>query len=65
MLKGLFCIGEEAKTWGRGREQANLSGQFLGYFCLLVFSEKRKPLTCWFFQFFFFFLLDYECTFEI
>ena len=31
ILKGLFCIGEGTKIWGHGREQAFLSGQFLGY----------------------------------
>ena len=55
ILKGLFCIGEGAKTWAHGREQAILIGQFLGYLCLLVFSEKRNRLTCWFFSIFFFF----------
>ena len=38
ILKGLFCIGEGTKTWGHGGEQAILSGQFLGYLYLLVFS---------------------------
>ena len=52
ILKGLFCIGEGIKTWGHGREQAILSGQFLWYLCLLVFSEKRNCLTCWFFRIF-------------
>ena len=52
ILKGQFCIGEGTKTWGDGREQAILSGQFLGYLCLLVFSEKRNRLTCWFFRIF-------------
>ena len=52
ILKGLFCIGEGTKTWGHGREQAILSGQFLGYLYLLVFGEKRNRLTCWFFAFF-------------
>ena len=65
ILKGLFCIGEGTKTWGHGREQAILSGQSLGSLCLLVFSEKRICLTCWFFHFFFFFctmgvLLEYR-----
>ena len=36
ILKGLFCIGEGTKTWGHGREQAILSGQIIGYLCLLV-----------------------------
>ena len=40
ILKGLFCIGEGTKTWGQGREQAILSGQLLGYLCLLVFSKN-------------------------
>ena len=48
ILKGLFCIGKGTKTWGHGREQVFLSGQFLGYLCLLLFSEKRNDLTCWF-----------------
>ena len=39
ILRGLICIGEGTKTWGDGREQAILSGQFLGYMCWLVFSE--------------------------
>ena len=51
LLKELFCIGEGTKIWGHGREQAILNGQFLGYLCLLVFSEKRNRLT-WFFAFF-------------
>ena len=46
ILKRLFCISEGTKTWGHGREQAILSRQFLGYFYLLVFSEKRNRLTC-------------------
>ena len=62
ILKGLFCIGGGTKTWGHGCEQAILSGQFLGYLYLLVFSEKRHRLTCWFFRIF---LLDYGCTFGI
>ena len=53
ILKGLFCIGEGTKTWGHGHEQAILSGQSLGYLCLLVFSEKRNRLTYWFFRIFF------------
>ena len=62
ILKGLFCIGGGTKTWGHGREQAILSGQFLGYLYLFVFSEKRNRLTCFFFFFLFlFFLLDYGC----
>ena len=65
ILKNLFCIGEGTNTWGLGREQAILSGQFLGYLHLLVFSEKRNRLTCWFLRIFFFFLLDYGCTFGI
>ena len=52
ILKGLFCIGEGTKTWGYGREQAILSGQFLEYLYKLVFSEKRNRLTCWFFSHF-------------
>ena len=52
ILKGLFFISEETKTWGHGREEAIQSGQFLGYLCLLVFSEKRNRLTCCFFAFF-------------
>ena len=32
--EGLFCICEGTKTWGHGREQAILSGQFLGYLLL-------------------------------
>ena len=52
ILNGLFCIGEEIKIGGHGREQAILSGQFLGYLYLLVFSEKRNRLTCWFFRIF-------------
>ena len=66
ILKGRFCVSEGTKTWGHGREQAILSGQFLGYLYLLVFSEKRNRLTCWFFSpFFFFFFLAYGCTFGI
>ena len=52
ILKGLFCTCEGTKTWGHGRERAILTVQFLGYLCLFVFSEKRNPLTCWFFAFF-------------
>ena len=54
ILKGLFCVGEGTKTWGHGREQAILGGQFSGT-CIdmLVFSEKRSRLTCWFFSHFF------------
>ena len=52
ILKGLFCIGEGTKTWGQGREQVILIGQFLRYLCL----------TCCFFGIF---LLDYGCTFGI
>ena len=62
ILKGLFCTSEGTKTWGHGRKQAILSGQFLGYMCWLVFSEKRNRLTCWFFRIF---LLDYGFTFGI
>ena len=54
ILKGLFCIHEGTKTSGHGLEQAILSGQFLGYLCLLVFSEKHNSLTCWFFRVFIF-----------
>ena len=61
-LLGLFCIGEGTTTWGHGSEQAILSGQFLWYLSLLVFSEKHNHLTCWFFRIF---LLDYGCTFGI
>ena len=50
ILKRLFCIGEGTKTWGHGRQQAILSGQFLGYMCWLVFNENRNRLTCWFFR---------------
>ena len=49
----MLCIGEGTKTCGHGREQAILSGQFLGYLYLLVFSEKRNRLTFFFFFFFF------------
>ena len=59
ILKGLFCIGEGTNTWGHGGAQAILSGQFLGYMCWLVFSEKHNRLTCWFA--FHIFLLDYGC----
>ena len=45
----MLCIGEGTKTCGHGREQAILSGQFLGYLYLLVFSEKRNRLTFFFF----------------
>ena len=62
ILMGLFYVCEGTKTWGHGREQAILSGQFLGYLSLLVFSEKHNRLTCFFF---FFFQLDYGCTFGI
>ena len=62
IMKELFCIGEGTKTWGHGREQGILSGQILGYLYLLVFSEKRNRLTCWFFHIL---LLDYGCTFGI
>ena len=50
ILRGLFCIGEGTKTWIHGREQAILSGQFVGYIYWLVFSEKCHRLT--FFLFF-------------
>ena len=53
ILYGLVCIGEGTKTWVHSREQAILSGQFLGYMCSLVFSEKRKFLTFFFFFAFF------------
>ena len=60
ILKGLFCIGEGTKNWGHGREQAILSGQSLGYLCLLVFSEKSNRLTCWFFFWTMGVLLEYR-----
>ena len=62
ILKRLFCISEGTKTWGHGRKQAILSRQFLGYFYLLVLSEKRNRLTCWFYRIF---LLDYGRTFGV
>ena len=62
ILNGPFCIGEETKTLGHGREQAILSRQFLGYLRMLVFSEKSNCLTCWVFRTF---LLDYGCIFGI
>ena len=58
ILKGLFCIGEGTKTWGHGREQAILSGQFLGYLCLLVFTKKTKSFDMLVFAFFFFFFAE-------
>ena len=53
ILKGLLCISEGTKTWGHGHEQAILTGQSLGYLCLLVFSKKHNRLTCFFFRIFF------------
>ena len=53
IVNGLFCIGEGTKTWGHGREQAILSGQFLRYMSWFVFSEKRNLLICWFFSIFY------------
>ena len=65
IMKGQSCIGEGIKTWGHGNEQAILSGQHLGYLCLLIFSEKRNRLTCYFFySFFFFFFWTMSVLFE-